>query len=167
MTPLPTVRTPLSALLMLMATTASAEHVYIYRWVDPVDGDVHYAEHPPPHEPYDLVATESPPPPDAEAEQRHQAIEAQAEQGLIEERRRRDQRRQHAAEAAAERGECERLREWQARLESRPGSRLLVIESERAARRMTEGERQERLAETRERIGAVCQGEARGRRAQE
>ena len=165
MTPLPTVRTALSVLLMLMATTASAEHVYIYRWVDPADGDVHYAERPPPHDAYDLIATEGPPPPDAAAEQRRRAIEAQAEQGLIDERRQRAQRRQQAAEAAARRDECERLREWQAKLESRPGSRLLVIESEDAARRMTEGERQERLAETRERIGAVCQDAARGRRA--
>jgi len=160
-------RMALSVLLLLIAGTASGEHVYIYRWVDPVDGDVHYGERPPAHDAYDLLATESPPPPDTAAEQRRQAIEAQAAQGLIEERRRRAQRRQQAAEAAARRDECERLREWQARLESRPGSRLLVIESENTARRMTESERQQRLAAVRERIVAACEPVAPGRPAPE
>ncbi|MEQ8913161.1 MAG: DUF4124 domain-containing protein [Pseudomonadales bacterium] len=149
-----------AALLSLAAAYAVAEHVYIYRWVDPVDGDVHYAEHPPAQADYDLVATEGPPPPDAEAERRHRDIEAQAEQGLIEQRRRRAEARRRATDAAVRRNECERLREWLSRLESRPGSRLLVIESENSARRMTESERQERLAETRERIGEVCEGGA-------
>ena len=158
----------LAALLVLAGSSAAAGHVYIYRWVDAVDGDVHYAEHPPGQADYDLVAIDSPPPPDAEAIQRLRDIEAQADQGLIEQRRRRaEARRRRATDAALRRNECERLKEWLSRLESRPGSRLLVIESENSARRMTESERQERLAETRERIGEVCEGVAPARSPRE
>ena len=48
--------------LIAASTSAFSEHVYVYRWTDPVDGDVHYDATAHAGEAYDMLAIQHAPP---------------------------------------------------------------------------------------------------------
>ncbi|MEQ9451633.1 MAG: hypothetical protein RJQ07_08615 [Pseudomonadales bacterium] len=144
------------ALFVTCSTAVWADHVLIFRWVDPVDGDVHYSARAPTAQPYDVVSIEHPQPVDTDVVKRLEAINKQAEQSTAAHKRRREAARIAAAEAATRKQDCAQLRDLQLKLESRPGSRFLVMNSDGTARRMTEAEHQSQLEQARQRIVEAC-----------
>lgn len=124
----------------------------IYRWVDR-QGQVHFSDHPPDDLPAQAIQPAPPAPTGDDSAQRIKEFvdrsEAEAAAKQAEE-----QARRKAEEAAAARQQaCEQARRSRARMGDRP--RVLLINPDGSARRLTEEERQARLAEL-ERMIADC-----------
>ena len=65
----------ISSLAMIgTSTSVFSEHVYVYRWTDPVDGDVHYAATAPAGEAYDMLAIQHAPPVDTQRQRELQIL---------------------------------------------------------------------------------------------
>lgn len=143
-------------------TSAFSEHVYVYRWTDPVDGDVHYAATAPDGVAYDMLAIQHAPPFDKERQRKFQSIEEQVNVRIEARKQQRAQQRYDAAAKVARKESCTRLRDWLTKLESRPGPKLLLVDADGGARRMTEDERQARLTDARQRIKAGCDATTKG-----
>ncbi len=143
-------------------TSAFSEHVYVYRWTDPVDGDVHYAATAPDDVAYDMLAIQHAPPVDKERQRSLQSIDEQVHERIEARKQQRAQQRYDAAAKVARKESCTRLREWLTKLESRPGPKLLLVNADGSARRMTEDERQARLTDARQRIKAECDATTNG-----
>lgn len=142
--------------VLVVPLTALADHVVVYRWSDPVDGDVHYSATAPEDQSFDRIAIEHAPPTDIELQQRLAAMDEQTDRRIDARKQRREAARLDAALAAARQQDCTRLQERQTTLESRPGRRFLIVDAEGNPRRMTEDERQERLTAGRKLIGERC-----------
>lgn len=138
------------------STSAFSEHVFVYRWIDPVDGDVHYAATAPDGAAYDMVAIQRAPPVDTQRQRELQIIDEQVNERIDARKQQRAKQRYDAAARVARQKSCTRLRDWLQKLESRPGPRLLLVDSDGNARRMTEDERQAKLADAQQRIKAEC-----------
>ena len=142
--------------IFLIPTIASAEHVFVYRWIDPVDGDVHYGSEPPENGVYEMVHTDAAPPPDPVLEERFDEMNTEVDQYLQERKRRHQAKLQQAAEEATKNLDCQRAKDWLAKLESRPGPHILLVSPDGSGRRMTEDERQARMISTKQRINQLC-----------
>ena len=141
---------------LLGATSVNAGHVLIYRWVDPADQQVRFSDHAPTNVEAEVVVIQEPPPADPDAIARLQAIDAQADRMAREQHKRLMAAQRDAAQAAARGLDCSRARNWLAELNRRPGPRLRLIEVDGTARRMTEEERQARIADVASQIGDFC-----------
>lgn len=130
--------------------------MFVYRWFDPVDNDVHYSEIAPQNLPYEMIAIANAPPVDLDVQRRLAEMDQHTDERIEARKQRREEVRLAAAAAAARKVDCARVRDWQARLESRPGPKILAIDAEGNARRMTEAERQEKLAAVRQQISTLC-----------
>ncbi len=145
-------------LTLMVSVPVSAGHVLIYRWIDPTDGDVHFSEYQPEGDDFDIVSLDpqQDPVPDPQVEERFSAMERETSRYLEENRKRLLQQRQLAAEDAEKSLNCSRAESWLNKLQSRPGSRLLIVQDSNTSRRMTEEERQRRIQETEKLISAQC-----------
>lgn len=143
--------------LLVGARPAQAAHVFVYRWVDPENQQVHYSDNIPADTRYEMVAVEHPPPRDPEAERHLEALDAEATRWASVQLRQLQAQQQDAADAAARGLDCARARSWLERLNLRPGPRLRLMQSDGTAHRMTEGERQDRIAEVEQSIGTLCE----------
>lgn len=140
------------------ALSAQAAHVFVYRWVDPENQQVHYSDNIPPDTGYEMVAVENPPPRDPDAERRLETIDAETNRWASAQIRELRLQEQDAADAAARGLDCARARSWLEKLNLRPGPRLRLMESDGTARRMTEDERQDRIADVEQSISTLCEG---------
>ena len=156
--PLMTASKRFAWLLTVLAVplTALADHVVVYRWSDPMDGDVHYSATAPEDQSFDRIAIEHAPPTDTELQQRLAEMDEQTDRRIDARKQRREAARLDAALAAARQQDCTRLQERQTTLESRPGRRFLIVDAEGTPRRMTEDERQEKLTALRQQIAERC-----------
>lgn len=123
----------------------------IYRWVDE-QGQVHYGDRPPAG-----VRAEAVPPqllPGSGEAQRHlQDYVRTLEVQEAEQAKEAEQQRASQALQAARRADCEASRVRRERLEK---PRQLEFQPDGTARRLTEEERQTRIADTEKRIADVC-----------
>ena len=145
-------------LLVVLAVPATslADHVFVYRWSDPLDGDVHYSAMAPEDQPFDIIVIEHAPPADVNLQRRLAEMDEHTDQRIDERKQRREAARLDAALAAARQQDCVRLRDRQVTLESRPGRRFLIVDADGSPRRMTEDERQDKLAAGRQQIAERC-----------
>jgi len=143
-------------LYFILSTMAVADNVLIYRWLDPVDGDIHYSESAPSDVPYEMVVVEPAPPPDPDMQKRLDEMEKIVDEGIKSRELRAEKQRQKAVEAAKRKLDCARVKDWLAKLESRPGPKLLIMDKTGQARRMTEEVRQQKLTEAKDQATALC-----------
>ena len=145
-------------LLVVLAVplTALADHVLVYRWSDPVDGDVHYSATAPENQPFDTIAIEHAPATDLGLQRRLAEMDEHTDQRIDARKQRREAKRLDAALAAARQQNCVRLRNQQVTLESRPGRRFLIVDADGNPRRMTEDERQKKLTTGRQQLAEQC-----------
>lgn len=131
---------------------AQSQSDTVYRWVD-AQGQAHYSDHPPADAPAQVVKP-SPLPPsgDDSAQRLKDFVERSDAETAAKEREARKTREAQAA-AEARHQACERARANRERVGSRP--RILQIEPDGSARRLTEEERQAQLAEL-DKIVAEC-----------
>ena len=123
---------------------AQAAPPVVYRWVDPVDRQVHYSDSKPQDAAYEVVPVDRSPPRDPEAERRLEAIDIEAKRWASVQMRELEIQQREEADAAARALDCARASSQLGNLSMRPGPRLRLIESDGTARRMTEEERQDR-----------------------
>lgn len=129
----------------------------MYKWVD-AQGNVQYTQTPPPAGQFKELKPGPPPQAPEEAErQLQQLLERQRESAKQRETAAKSQEADEHRQAQQDRL-CEQAKKRLAVLESRPGPRLGVVENGAVVRRMDEGERQTRLAETRKIIAESCTG---------
>ena len=145
-------------LLVVLAVpvTSLADHAFVYRWSDQSDGDVHYSATAPDDQPFDIIVIEHVPPADVNLQRRLAEMDEHTDQRIDARKQRRETKRLNAALAAARQQDCVGLRGRQATLESRPGRRFLVVDADGNPRRMTEDERQDKLATGRQQIAERC-----------
>jgi len=137
-----------------------AESVFVYRWIDPVNSDVHYSEVAPNNVRYEMISIAiKSPSVDPEAQRRSAEMERYTDQRIETRTRRREAEKLAVAAASARKVDCTHALDWKARLKSRPGPKMLVIDAEGNARRMTEAERQKRLAAVRQQVSLLCTAE--------
>lgn len=153
-----TVRRSFACLLTLLAMplTAFANHALVYRWVDPVDGDVHYAAMAPGQQPFEVIAIKHAPPTDIALQQRLAELDSEIDERIDARKQQREAKRLDAALTAARQQDCATLRDRQVTLESRPGRRFLIMDAQGNARRMTEEERQTNLTIGSQQITERC-----------
>lgn len=119
--------------------------MFVYRWFDPADNDVHYLEIAPQNLPYEMIAIANEPPVDLDVQRRLAEMDQHADERIEARNRRRE----------AARLEQQQLRpraKWTTRAfptgepDSKIGQalKMLVIGAEGTARRMTEAERQDK-----------------------
>lgn len=154
------VATPLLLGLSLFVETlaAHAAPIVVYRWVDPENRRVHYSDSKPPNAVYEVVPVAGAPPHDPNAERRLQAIESETTRWALTQMREQELQQRENADAVARKRDCERARSQLENLSLRPGPRLRLVESDGAARRMTEEERQDRIAAGAQRVDTLCAG---------
>lgn len=138
------------------STSAFSEHEFVYRWTGPVDGDVHYAVTAPDDVAYDMHAIRHASPVDTQRQRELQIIDEQVNERTEARKQQRAKRRYDAATRVAREKSCTRLRVWLEKRESRPGPRILLVDDNGNARRMTEDERQAKLADAQQRLEAEC-----------
>lgn len=140
----------------LAGSSALADHEVIYRWLDPADGGTHFSETPPRNGPYDAIAIEHAAPVDLEVQRRLADVRQHTNEQIDARRQLREMARRDAELAAARAVDCSRARDRETQLESLPGRRMLVIDPDGNAQRMTEPERQETLAAVRAQVSTLC-----------
>ncbi|HEB98054.1 MAG TPA: DUF4124 domain-containing protein [Thiotrichales bacterium] len=142
----------LAAAILVLATTAQAG---IYKWVDE-NGQVHYGERPPPGSDYSSVAP--PPPPATDTGTGQERIEKTRE-FLETSRKAREKAKQDAEKARAEaerrRKNCEAARRNLEILTYTTGRRR-IYGPDGTPRKMTEDERELRMARARQQIDKYC-----------
>ena len=139
-------------IVLVLALGAEAR---VYRWVD-ATGEVHFGDHPPP-----VVEAEPvrlPPPPKTDPGAAMKAIENERRQAVDEYLKKRDEaaRKKDAAAAreAKRQANCATARDNLRKLEGL-GNRLVRM-PDGSYVRLTEEERQARMAEARKQIGEFC-----------
>ena len=142
--------------LWIGSALAHAQHVLIFKWVDPDDQQVHYGDRAPDNADYEMVAGEEASPTDAAAERRLKALADEVDQWLAREHERQVADQRTAAELAARELDCVRAKDQLEKLDTRPGNRLRVTEADGTARRMTEDERQAHIADVTRNIESLC-----------
>jgi len=142
----------------LLAIGAGAEaQAAMYKWVDG-QGNMQYTQTPPPAGQFKELKPGPPPQAPEEAErQLQQLLARQRESAKQRETAAKDQEADEHRQAQQDQL-CEQAKKRLAVLESRPGPRLGVVENGAVVRRMDEGERQTKLAETRKIIAESCTG---------
>ena len=136
---------------LVLASPLAAGPSAIYRWVDE-HGQIHYGDRPPSGVQADAIPP--PLPAGSDEEVRHlqdyvRTLEVQDAECA----RQAEQERQQQERAAARRADCEASSERRARLEK---PRQLEYQPDGSTRRLTEEERQTRIADTEKRIADVC-----------
>lgn len=153
----PTFRIASSILILIVASqSAWAEHVFVYRWVNAADGSVHYSDSAPSGDTYHMIAIDKAPPVDTNLQRRLATMAQNADEFVEKRQHERAAKRLDAALAAARRQSCAQLRGWLAKLESRPGPKLIIVDSSGNASRMTEVERQNKMSLARQQIAGEC-----------
>jgi len=143
---------------MLSIGAGALAQAAMYKWVD-AQGKVQYTQTPPPAGQFKELKPGPPPQAPEEAErQLKQLLERQRESAKQRERAAENQEADERRQAQQDRL-CGQAEKHLAVLESRPGPRLGVVENGAVVRRMDEGERQTKLAETREIIAKFCAGD--------
>ena len=149
-------QTPWKSLLLTLAlVSAPLAQAEVYRWVDE-NGVVHFSQRPPQQGDYQEQKLRVAPPADPEAARARvdKLIERQKNAEAA-----RRQHRKEAAEAAKKREiqqqNCNKARQHLDGLLARP--RVLMRNPDGTMTRLTEEERQTRIAETRKRIEEFCQ----------
>lgn len=144
----------MGGLVMGLVLAAPLQADEIYKWVDG-DGVTHYSQQPPPSGDAARVRVDSPPADEIERER--QQMEATGERLEVQREQRREAE-QEARESATDREQreqrCADLRSSLTKLTE--NRRLLVPDGEEGVRRLSEGERQERVAERRSQIEEYC-----------
>ncbi len=148
----------LAAVMCAWVLAARAAQVVVYRWVDPESHQVHYSDTIPRATGYETVAIEDAPLRDAEAERRLAALQAETTRWASSQLRESRIQQQEEADSATRVLDCAKARSSLERLNLRPGRRLRLVESDGTARRMTEAERQERLADSEQSVSVLCEG---------
>lgn len=143
--------------------SALAGHVYVYRWVDPVDNEIHYSDTAPDSSPSDMVAIDPAPPYDASLHNRLSKMADQAREFVDEQKHERAARRLALALEQARKQSCQQQQQWLAQLESRPGPKLIVVDANGVAQRMTESDRQAKMVQARQQIAQTCQAKNAGK----
>ncbi len=148
-------KTPaLWGLALGLALAAPLQAAEIYKWVDE-EGVTHYSQQPPPSGDADRVGVDTPP--DEEIAREREEMEETGER-LEAQREQRREAEQQAQENAAERERrqqrCADLRASLQKLTE--NRRLLVPDEEGNVRRLSEEERQQRVAERRRQIDEQC-----------
>lgn len=136
-----------SSLLLALSATAMASQVY--KWVD-AQGVTHFGAQPPQGQQSTTINTATPPPMPVEqkAAPTFQSI-ADPEQAAIDEQ----VKREIAAKEVERKKHCESVRTNLAQLENNPRVR---VEEAGEVRRLTEEERQQRIAEAKKSITSNC-----------
>lgn len=135
---------------LLLALSSSVTAAQIYKWVD-AEGTTHFGAQPPAGQTAETLSrVAAPPKPSAQPAIGEQAEDPDAQQRDIE----RKVKQQVATQEAERKRYCETLRTNLAQLENNPRVR---VEDNGEVRRVTEDERQERITETRLKIGENCQ----------
>ncbi|MDM1707484.1 DUF4124 domain-containing protein [Thiopseudomonas alkaliphila] len=141
-----------SLIIGLMAPFSPASATDIYRWVDNA-GVLHYGAQPPANYAAELVVSGSYNTPKAEAPAQQaspiQQVDTEQQQLLNQQ-----VKKQVEAEAEKRKKYCATVRQNLAQLENNP--RLMSQEETGEVRRLTEEERQARIAETRQSISEHC-----------
>lgn len=139
-----------AALLLAVISGASAQ-AEIYKWTDS-KGGVHYSEQPPAGVKFEKIsprygapATPSTPQPKSDPQNDQKKVEQDKQQQDI-------QRKEEVARIRMQ--NCETAQRRLIELESRP--RIMVTNPDGTAQRLTEEERQARIAEAQELIGKYC-----------
>lgn len=136
---------------LLLAISASAMASQVYKWVD-AQGVTHFSAQPPQGQEATSVNTAAPPPKPTVAEEKpaptFDSI-ADPEQAAIDEK----VKKEVAAEQAKRKQYCEDVRTNLAQLQNNPRLRM---EIDGEVRRLSEDERQSRIAETQKSISANC-----------
>jgi len=130
-------------------------HGAIYKWQDE-QGITHFSDAPPADGRFEIVPQPRLPPADPEAARRLEEL-LQSQKQAEEDQQMKKQEKMKAVEQQAALAEtCRRAKERLAVLESRPGSRIKITEPDGTQRRLTEEERQTRLAEAQKQIADSC-----------
>ncbi|MEF8833432.1 MAG: DUF4124 domain-containing protein [Halofilum sp. (in: g-proteobacteria)] len=141
------------ALGVVLSAPLSADE--IYKWVDE-EGVTHYSQQPPPAGEAARVEVDSPPDEELERERREMEATGQRLEAEREERREAEQQAQENATERAQREQrCAELRSSLGKLTE--NRRLLVPDGEGGVRRLSEEERQARVAERRRQIEEQCE----------
>lgn len=143
-------------IMLFTPITLFAESTFVYRWIDPVSGKVEYGAEPPENGVYEMVHIEHGPAPDPVLEKRFDTMNAEVDRYIQERKLQRQAKLQQAAEESIRTLDCQKAKDWLAKLESRPGPHILVVSPDGSGRRMTEEERQAKMAATQERINQLC-----------
>lgn len=135
---------------LLLAMSSSVTAAQIYKWVD-AQGTTHFGAQPPAGQMAETLSrVAAPPKPTTQPTAAEQDENPDAQQRDID----RKVKQQVASQEAERKRYCETLRTNLAQLENNPRVR---VEENGEVRRVTEDERQERIAETRQKIGENCQ----------
>lgn len=135
--------------IFLIPSGVCAENVY--RWVDE-HGQLHFGDHPPAGVQAEVVPPALPPGP-AEAQRQLQDYVRTLEVQEAEQAKEAEWQRASQALQAARKTDCEASRVRRERLEK---PRQLQYQPDGSTRRLTEEERQARIADTEKRIADVC-----------
>jgi hypothetical protein len=155
---MPGTRHYLLLVLILMTSCIYGQTVHIYRWIDPVNGEIHYGDKPPANSDYTTLEIQAQPAlGDQSVRNRLENMQRRAESWRLKDEERMQQKKRLAAEQAARKLNCKRARDHLATLESRPGHRLLVTDLKNGnTHRMTEPERQKNIIDAKTRISQLC-----------
>ena len=148
----------LATSIFIVTSHVHAAPIVVYRWVDPESRQVHYSDTQSQSTAYEVVALAGSPPPDPEAARRLEAIEAATTRWASAQMRELELQQLDEADAATRGLDCERASRQLEKLNMRPGPRLRLVEVDGTARRMTEDERQERMADAEQLISTLCEG---------
>lgn len=147
----------LSALVVLTALLfAPLVHGAVYRWTDE-QGVTHFSDAPPTSGRFETVPQPRLPPADPAAQRRLEELLQSQKQAEEDRQKNKQDKMQMEEEKAARADACRRAKEQLAVLESRRGPRIRITEPDGTQRRLTEEERQARLAETQKRIADFCE----------
>ncbi len=75
-------------LLLAIPITVLAEHLFVYRWLDPVDGDVHYSAAAPATKSFETIAIKHAPPTDHDLQRHLAAVDEKIDQRIDERKQR-------------------------------------------------------------------------------
>lgn len=145
----------LTATCLLLVLSPPAAYAAMYKWVD-ADGKVQYSQTPPPEGQFKELRPGPPPAQPAEAQKELQDLLKKQD----EVRTQRDAEKKEKEDKAAEQSRlavaCARAKRELALLENNPGRRIGVTGDDGQMSRMTEQEREVRIAETRKIVSEAC-----------
>ena len=136
---------------LVLALPFAAGASAIYRWVDE-HGQIHYGDRPPSDAQADAIPPPLPAGPGEEVQHLQDYVRTLEVQDA-ERARHAEEERQQQERAAARTADCEASSARRARLEK---PRQLEYQPDGSARRLSEEERQTRIADTEKRIADVC-----------
>jgi len=147
----------LSSILIAVTLLISAPLVHgaVYKWQDE-QGITHFSDAPPPGRRFEIVPQPRLPPADPEAARRLEELLQSQKQAEEDQQKKKQEQMEAKEEEAARADTCRQAKERLTVLESRPGSRIKITEPDGTQRRLTEEERQTRLAEAQKQIADSC-----------